>query len=125
MTRYIIAHDVVWERATPVMQALVDSAAHSARYFSDALPTYGDLCYWGVRTMMHDKSETYSVEDTNADLRHYLARLARKSRCFSRCLNALRRAVDLFVHFYNRRQLRKRQHPHYPAHIIDPLPIRV
>jgi hypothetical protein len=28
-------------------------------------------------------------------------------------------------YFYNRRQLRKRQHPRYPAYIIDPLPIRV
>jgi hypothetical protein len=75
--------------------------------------------------MMHDKSKTYSVEGTNADLRHYLARLAGKSGCFSRCIKALRRVVDLFVYFYNRRQLRKRQHPRYPAYIIDPLPIRV
>jgi insertion element IS1 protein InsB len=115
----------VWERTTIVMQAIVDRGAPAARYFSDAFPTYGDLCYWGAHTMMTDKSETYSVEGTNADLRHYLARLARKSRCFSRCIEALRRAVDLFVHFYNRRQLRKRQHPQYPAHIIDPLPMRV
>jgi insertion element IS1 protein InsB len=107
------------------MQSLVDSAAHAARYFSDGFSTYGDLCYWGVHTMIYDKSETYSVEGTNADLRHYLARLGRKSRCFSRCIKALRRAVDLFVHFYNRRQLRKRQHPHYPAHIIDFLPMRL
>jgi insertion element IS1 protein InsB len=52
---------------------------------------------------MDDKSQTSSVEGTNADLRHYLARLARRSRCFSRCLEALRRAVDLFVRFYNAR----------------------
>src|SRR5205085_12364126 len=35
------------------------------------------------------------------------ARLARKSRCFSRSLDALRRAVTLFVHAWNRRQLHK------------------
>jgi hypothetical protein len=64
---------------------------------------------------MYDKSETYSVEGTNADLRHYLARLARRSRCFSRCLNALTRAVGLFMLFYNARQLRRRQYPRYPA----------
>jgi hypothetical protein len=64
---------------------------------------------------MYDKSHTYSVEGTNADLRHYLARLARRSRCFSRCMEALRRAVDLFVRFYNARQLRKRKYPRYPA----------
>jgi insertion element IS1 protein InsB len=116
---------VVWERTTLVLEALVDHAAHEARYFSDAFATYGSLCYWGRHVMMPDKSETYSVEGTNADLRHYLARLARKSRCSSRCSKALRRAVDLFVYFYNRRQLRKRQHPRYPAYIIDPLPFRV
>ncbi len=48
-----------------------------------------ELCYWGTHTAMKDKSETYSVEGENADLRHYLARLARKSRCFSRSLEAL------------------------------------
>jgi hypothetical protein len=64
---------------------------------------------------MYDKSQTYSVEGTNADLRHYLARLARRSRCFSRCIHALRRAVDLFVRFYNARQLKKRKYPRYSA----------
>ncbi|MBP9502950.1 MAG: IS1 family transposase [Candidatus Promineofilum sp.] len=39
---------------------------------------------------MDDKSETYSVEAGNAELRHYLARLGRKSRCFSRSIKALR-----------------------------------
>jgi IS1 family transposase len=33
--------------------------------------------------MMPDKSQTYSVEADNAELRPYLARLARRSRCFS------------------------------------------
>ena len=124
-SRCIIAHDVVWERTTAVMQAVVDRAAQATRYFSDAFATYGDLCYWGQYTMMHDKSQTYSVEGTNADLRHYLARLIRKSRCFSRCIDALRRAVDLFVHFYNQRQLRKRKYPRYPANITDPLSAHV
>jgi len=64
---------------------------------------------------MYNKSETYSVEAVNADLRHYPARLGRRSRCFSRCIRALRRAVDLFVRCYNARQLRKRKYPQYPA----------
>jgi len=57
---------------------------------------------------MSDKSQTYSVEAENAELRHYLARLARKSRCFSRCILALARAVNLFLFAWNRRQLFKR-----------------
>lgn len=66
---------------------------------------------------MYNKSETYSVEAVNADLRHYPARFGRRSRCFSRCIHALRRAVDLFVRGYNARQLRKRKYPHYPAYL--------
>ena len=58
---------------------------------------------------MYDKSQTYSVEGTNTDLRHYLARLARRSRC----IHALTRAFDLFVRCYNARQLRKRKYPRY------------
>ena len=72
--------------------------------------------------MLKDKSETYSVEGGNADLRHYLARLQKASRCFSRCFNALKRAVELFVYFYNERQLKKRRQPKYPVHLAQNLP---
>jgi len=58
---------------------------------------------------------SYAVEADNAELRHYLARLGRRSRCFSRCIHALWRAVKLFVFAWNRRQLYKRAHPAYPA----------
>ena len=68
---------------------------------------------------MADKSQTYAVEGDNAELRHYLARLARGSRCFSRSIDALRTAVRLFVYAWNARQLYKRAHPHYPAHVRD------
>jgi IS1 family transposase len=104
---------------------MIDATLPAEQYFSDGFHTYFDLCYWGTHSVAPGKSETYSVAGTNADLRHYLARLARSSRCFSRCIHALWRAIELFVHFYNRRQVRKRAHPKYPAHIIDPLPMRV
>src|SRR5437870_11444749 len=68
---------------------------------------------------MSDKSETYSVEADNAELRHYLARLARRSRCFSRCIEALAGAIKLFVFAWNRRQLFRRAQPTYPAHVCD------
>jgi IS1 family transposase len=109
----------------PALQAMIDATPSALCYFSDAFSTYFDLCYWGTHQVAPRKLQTYSVEGTNADLRHYLARLARSSRCFSRCIHAWRRAVALFVHFYNQRQLRKRARPQYPAHIIDPLPIRL
>lgn len=51
------------------------------------------------------KTDTFSVEADNAELRHYLARLARSSRCFSRCPYAVR----LFVYYFNQRQLHQRR----------------
>lgn len=103
------------------MQRVVDAAPHAASYYSDGFNTYRELCWWGTHTPMYDKSQTYSVEAVNADLRHYLARRGRRSRCFSRCINALARAVDLFVHCYNARQLRRRKHPRYPAPLTGAL----
>ncbi len=89
-------------------------------YYSDDYQGYKTALYWpAIHYPMSEKSETYSVEGSNADLRHYLARLRRKSRCFSRCVEALRNAVKLFVYAYNRRQLIKHQFPNYTFHLMD------
>ncbi len=81
---------------------------------------YASLWYhYGRYEVSQGKSETYSVEADNAELRHYLARLARSSRCFSRCPYALYCAVRLFVYCYNRRQLKSRQFPNYTFHLMD------
>jgi IS1 family transposase len=55
--------------------------------------------------MMPDKSQTYSVEADNAELRHCLARLTHRSRGFSRCLDTLRAALRIFIFCWNHRQL--------------------
>jgi IS1 family transposase len=65
----------------------------------------------GKRAVAPGKSQTYAVEANNAELRHDLAHLARTSRCFSRSIDALRRAVKLFVCAWNRRQLHRRTYP--------------
>jgi len=102
------------------MEAMLDRGPRATQYYSDLFNTYGTLIYLpGHHEFIEDKSETYSVEGANAELRHYLARLGRKARCFSRCIGALWRAVKLFVHAWNRRQLYKREHPNYPAHLAD------
>jgi len=75
--------------------------------------------YPGHHAVAPGKSQTYSVEADNAELRHYLARLGRKSRCFSRSIDALRRAVKLFVYAWNRRQLHRRAYPSYACHVMD------
>ena len=101
------------------MQRVVDDAPPAASYFSDGFATYTQLIYPGVHEVAPGKSQTFSVEADNAELRHYLARLARKSRCFSRCLWALARAVALFVYAWNQRQCFKRRYPNLPAFPSD------
>ena len=61
----------------------------------------------------------HTLEADNAELRHYLARLARRSRYFSRCPYALSCALRLFVYSFNRRQLYKLRYPAYAAHVMD------
>ena len=101
-------------------QALLDTAPQAVLYYSDASPTYLALLYHpGIHVALPNKSQTYRVEGDNAELRHYLARLARRSRCFSRRLTALGNAVKLFVYAWNRRQLYKQAYPDYPAHVMQ------
>jgi hypothetical protein len=84
------------------------------------LPTYEGLVYYpGQHAVAPGQSQTDSVEADNAELRHYLARLGRRSRCFSRSIDALRRAVKLFVHAWNRRPLHKRAFPRYAWHVSE------
>jgi IS1 family transposase len=116
----IVGWALAAERTQALLQNMVDSAPQAAFYFSDLFPLYRGLVYYpGLHTPMPDKSETYRVEGVNAELRHYLARLVRQSRCFSRCIQALRRAVKLFVFAWNRRQLSRQRFPRYPAHLIQ------
>jgi len=102
------------------MQNVVSAAPPAAQYYSDSLAVYATLVYAsGPHQALPNKSQTYSVEADNAELRHYLARLSRRSRCFSRSLHALQDAIKLFVFAWNRRQLAKRAHPRYTYHVAD------
>ena len=119
-TSCILSWAVVSQQSEAVVQALVDQAPQAAYYFSDLFAAYRSVIYTpGRYTPMPDKSETYRVEGVNAELRHYLARLARRSRCFSRCLKALRVAIKVFVYAWNARQLYKQRFPSYPAHVLQ------
>lgn len=119
-SRCIVAHCVVMHRSEENLRQMVWQIMPSARqYFNDAFSLYGTIGYPGEHHSLPNKQETYSVEADNAELRHYLARLARRSRCFSRRLEALERAVDLFVMAWNRRQRFHREYPRYHRNLID------
>ena len=79
------------------MQACLDRALGAKQYYSDAFPGYDSLYYGAPFELRTDKRETYSVEAVNADLRHYMKRLARKSRCFSRKTQALQKHLCLSI----------------------------
>lgn len=99
---------------------MVDEAPKAKQYYSDAFGAYDRLWYHGGRyEVSKGKADTFSVEGDNAELRHYLARLGRRSRCFSRCAEALEWAVRIFIYCFNHRQLMKHRFPYYPAHVFQ------
>lgn len=119
-TRCILGWALASQVDEDVVQAALDEVPPARWFYSDAAPVYDGLLYYpGLHQALPDKSQTYSVEGDNAELRHYLARLGRKSRCFSRSLTALRDAIRLFVYCWNRRQLHKLAYPAYPAHVFE------
>jgi IS1 family transposase len=107
-------------RDDTTLQAMLDRSPQAKQHYSDAFAVNETLVYFpGHWRTFANKSQPFSVEADNAELRHYLARLARKSRCFSRSIHALWRAVKLFVFAWNRRQLHNPAFPMYPAHVRD------
>jgi len=56
---------------------------------------YIDIVYPGRhKRNVRDKRDTYTVEGVNADLRHYIPILARRSRCFARNLRHCRQCWE-------------------------------
>ena len=114
-SRCIVGWAVSTDRTPEIMQQVADSGPAAARTCHDGYNTYESLVYAGEHILSDGKAEVYSVESVNADLRHYLARLARRSRCFSRSLAALRLALRLFVYYFNQRCLQRMAYPTYAS----------
>jgi len=103
------------ERSWRAMQEFVDRLPPAQRYCSDQLSVYQDLIWppSSVHVLSERKEETYTIESLNADLRTYLGRLKRRSRCFSRCWQALAKAIRMFTWHYNKRRRTILNHPKY------------
>ena len=50
---------------------------------------------------IYNKNDTFTVESVNADLRHYIPILRRRSRCFPRSLDTLQAVLEVFADAYN------------------------
>jgi hypothetical protein len=109
-TGLIVGAQVLEELSWENIQGLVDSLPPAQHYTTAQTNLLSTLIYdllWpqgSTHVVSKAKEQTHTIESLNANLRHYLKRLCRRTRAFSKCLHALRRAVRLFVWFYNRRQ---------------------
>ena len=46
---------------------------------------------------IQSKAETYTVEGYNSLFRHFLARMRRKTKCYSKCIKMLEYSINLFM----------------------------
>lgn len=63
--------------------------------FSDYYKAYESL----VQNSQHiqSKAETYTVEGYNSLFRHFLARMRRKTKCYSKCNEMLEHSIRLLM----------------------------
>ena len=101
--RLIVGFDVASDRSRERIQKIVDNSPEAKFYYTDGYLGYIDVVYPGKHIRnIRDKKDTHNVESVNADLRHYIPILARRSRCFARKLETLYAVVAVFVDAYNR-----------------------
>jgi IS1 family transposase len=64
--------DVAFDKSQERIQRIVDNAPDAARYCSDGWTGYTDIVYPREYTQNAvNKSDTFTVESVNADLRHW------------------------------------------------------
>ena len=103
----IVGYDIARDRSLRHIQNLIDNTPKAEFYFSDAFPVYSQICYEGVYRALNNKSQTFTLESVNADLRHYIPPLHRKSRCFFRSFDTIFVVFKIFVLAFNKYSLAK------------------
>lgn len=63
--------------------------------------TSDTIFYHFILSFTLPKNDTFTVEGVNADLRHYIPTLRRRSRCFPRKLDTLLAVLEVFAEAYN------------------------
>jgi len=103
LPRQIVGFDVAFDKSPERIQAIIDHAPEANNYCTDGWSGYVDVVYPGrhIRNTCN-KNDTFTVEGVNADLRHYIPILARRSRCFPRKLETLQAVVEVFAEAYNK-----------------------
>lgn len=106
--RLIVGFDVDIDKTSERIQKIVDGGPEAEKYCTDGYNGYLDVVFPGEHVRnIHNKKDTFTVEGINADLRHFIPLLRRRSRCFARSLETLKAVMDVFVEAYNRFGLAK------------------
>jgi len=85
--RQIVGFEVQLDKSSFRLQGIVDNSVSAEKYCTDGYVGYIDVIFPGEHIRnVRDKCDTHISESINADLRHYIPGLARKSRCFYRSL---------------------------------------
>jgi len=101
--RQIISFDVQHDMKSFRLQGIVDNAPDAKEYCTDGCVGYLNVVFPGRHNRnVRNKSDTHIIEGVNADLRHYIAGLSRRSRCFFRSLETLHAVLDVFINAYNK-----------------------
>ena len=89
----------VSNRSSESFEKLCENISHidAKFYVTDKFSVYDII---SSNKHLIGKSNTYTVERMNRLLRHYLARFARKTYCWSRSLSMISFSVSLFAFFY-------------------------
>ena len=67
--------------------------------FTDYYKAYESIIKVGKH--IQSKAETYTIEGYNSLFRHFLARLRRKTKCYSKCVKMLEYSVKLLMAKWN------------------------
>jgi len=101
--RQIVSFDVALDKSSARLQGIADNAPWAEKYCTDGYFGYLDVIFPGKHIRnVRNKKDTHNVESINADLRHYIPVLARRSRCFCRKLETLQAVIEIFVDAYNK-----------------------
>jgi IS1 family transposase len=90
-------------KSQSTIQRIVDSVPSAKTYHTDGYYGYADIDFIGRHNQNFlNKNDTHNIESINADFRHYIPGLRRRSRCFYRTLETFRAVLALFVNAYNK-----------------------
>ena len=105
--RTIVGYSVTEEKTSVKIQEIVDGGPEAEKYCTDGYNGYLDVVFPGEHVRnIRNKKDTFTAEGVNADLRHYIPLLRRRSRCFARTIETLTAVIDVFVEGFFRTWLK-------------------